>query len=66
MLQKQTIMNLVIIYVVMNLFYNSRSLEIFWIEMQVHSIGDMHQAINLKIILLHILHFILNFKFIIF
>jgi hypothetical protein len=66
MLQKKTIMNLVIIYVVMNLFYNSRSLEICWIEMQVHSISDMHQATNLKIILLHILHFILNFEFIIF
>jgi hypothetical protein len=60
MLHKNIVMNLVIIYVIMNLFYNSRSLEICWIEMQVHSIGDMHQVIDLRIILLCILHLILN------
>jgi hypothetical protein len=67
MLHKKTIMNLVIIYVEVNFFNNnSRSLEIRWIEMHVHSIGDMHQATNLKIILLHILHLILNFECILF
>jgi hypothetical protein len=30
--------------------------------MQVHFIGDMHEATDLKIILLHILHLILNFE----
>jgi hypothetical protein len=66
MLHKKIVTNLVIIYVEMNLFYKFGSLEIHWIGMHVHSICDMHQGTNLKIILLCILHFILNFERIIF
>jgi hypothetical protein len=45
----------------MNFFENSKTLKIWWVEVQVHSLGDMHQNTNLEIVLVHVLHFTLHF-----
>jgi hypothetical protein len=65
MVHKQTIMSFVIINIVMNFLENSGTLRICWVEVQVHSIGDMHQNTNLEIVFVHVLHFTLCFECII-
>jgi hypothetical protein len=58
-------MSLVITNVVMNFFYNLRTLRIGWVELEVNYVGDMHQNGNLKIILVHVLDLIMSFECII-
>jgi hypothetical protein len=54
-------MSLVIPSVVMNFFYNSRTLRI-GVELEVNYEGDMHQNGNLEIILVHVLDLVLSFE----
>jgi len=58
-------MNLIITNVVLNLFKNFGTLRVCWVEMWVHFLGDMHQSIDLKIILMHVLHLTVCFEFIV-
>jgi hypothetical protein len=58
-------MSLIINNVVMNLLKNFGTLKVCWVEMWVHSVSDMHQNIDLKIILMHVLHLIVCFECII-
>jgi hypothetical protein len=58
-------MSLVITNVLMNFFYNLRTLRIGWVELEVNYVGDMHQNGNLKIILVHVLDLIMSFECII-
>lgn len=55
-------MNLIINNVVLNLFKNFGTLRLCWVEMWVHFVGDMHQNIDLKIILMHVLHLAVCFE----
>jgi hypothetical protein len=61
MLHKKVVMSLVIPSVVMNFFYNSRTLRI-GVELEVNYEGDMHQNGNLEIILVHVLDLVLSFE----
>ncbi len=65
MLHKKVVRSLVITNVVMNFLYNSRTLRIGWVELEVNYVGDMHQNGNLEIILVHVLDLILSFECII-
>ncbi len=65
MLHKKAIMSLVITNILMNFFYNLRTLRIGWVELEVNYVGDMHQNGNLKIILVHVLDLIMIFECII-
>jgi hypothetical protein len=65
MLHKQTIMSFVITKMVMNFLENFETLRICWVEVKVHYVGDMHQSTNMEIVLVHLLHFILHFEWII-
>ncbi len=58
-------MSLIITYVVMNFFYNSRTLKIGWVELGVNFVGDMHQNGNLEIIPMHVLDLVMSFECII-
>lgn len=62
MLHKKVVMSLVITNVVMNFLYNSRTLRIGWVELEVNYVGDMHQNGNLEIILMHVLDLVLSFE----
>jgi hypothetical protein len=46
----------------MDLLENSWILKNFWVKNWVDLIGDMHQYGDLKIILMHVLHFILHLE----
>ncbi len=58
-------MSFIINNVVMNLLKNYGTLRVCWVEMWVHFVGDMHQNIDLKMILMHVLHLNVCFECII-
>ncbi len=65
-LHKETIMCFVITYVIMDLVQHSRTLRVYSIVFNIHFVGYVHQDIDLHAILVHVLHFIMNFECVVF